>query len=97
MTFQTILGCEKCLCLDISGSQSSVTSQSVSEVKMCCLFRITASSVNPAPTPFPFYFFEVEDDGSEEVLSCVGGRSFRSVRERWWYIALSKCGVSTDL
>uniref|UniRef100_A0A8D3CJZ2 Transmembrane protein 145 n=1 Tax=Scophthalmus maximus TaxID=52904 RepID=A0A8D3CJZ2_SCOMX len=26
------------------------------------------------------------------VLSCVGGRSFRSVRERWWYIALSKCG-----
>ncbi|KAF7227071.1 transcript variant X1 [Nothobranchius furzeri] len=34
----------------------------------------------------------VEDDGNEEVLSCVGGRSFRSVRERWWYIALSKCG-----
>uniref|UniRef100_A0A3Q3ECX5 Transmembrane protein 145 n=1 Tax=Labrus bergylta TaxID=56723 RepID=A0A3Q3ECX5_9LABR len=31
-------------------------------------------------------------DGNEEVLSCVGGRSFRSVRERWWYIALSKCG-----
>uniref|UniRef100_A0A6Q2YZ65 Intimal thickness related receptor IRP domain-containing protein n=1 Tax=Esox lucius TaxID=8010 RepID=A0A6Q2YZ65_ESOLU len=30
--------------------------------------------------------------GDEEVLSCVGGRSFRSVRERWWYIALSKCG-----
>ncbi|PWA20596.1 hypothetical protein CCH79_00011584 [Gambusia affinis] len=34
----------------------------------------------------------VEDDTNEEVLSCVGGRSFRSVRERWWYIALSKCG-----
>ncbi|XP_061803144.1 transmembrane protein 145 isoform X3 [Nerophis lumbriciformis] len=34
----------------------------------------------------------VEGDGDEEVLSCVGGRSFRSVRERWWYIALSKCG-----
>uniref|UniRef100_A0A8C5A9A4 Transmembrane protein 145 n=1 Tax=Gadus morhua TaxID=8049 RepID=A0A8C5A9A4_GADMO len=32
------------------------------------------------------------EDGDEEVLSCVGGRSFRSVRERWWYIALSKCG-----
>uniref|UniRef100_A0A668A8A3 Transmembrane protein 145 n=1 Tax=Myripristis murdjan TaxID=586833 RepID=A0A668A8A3_9TELE len=30
--------------------------------------------------------------GCVEVLSCVGGRSFRSVRERWWYIALSKCG-----
>ncbi|XP_055992581.1 transmembrane protein 145 isoform X2 [Sorex fumeus] len=25
-------------------------------------------------------------------LSCSSGRSFRSVRERWWYIALSKCG-----
>uniref|UniRef100_A0A8C5DKQ7 Intimal thickness related receptor IRP domain-containing protein n=1 Tax=Gouania willdenowi TaxID=441366 RepID=A0A8C5DKQ7_GOUWI len=34
----------------------------------------------------------VEGDEDEEVLSCVGGRSFRSVRERWWYIALSKCG-----
>uniref|UniRef100_A0A8B9J6C8 Transmembrane protein 145 n=1 Tax=Astyanax mexicanus TaxID=7994 RepID=A0A8B9J6C8_ASTMX len=30
----------------------------------------------------------------DEILSCVGGRSFRSVRERWWYIALSKCGVN---
>ncbi|CAB1333993.1 unnamed protein product [Coregonus sp. 'balchen'] len=35
---------------------------------------------------------QVEGEGDEEVLSCVGGRSFRSVRERWWYIALSKCG-----
>ncbi|KAL2084239.1 hypothetical protein ACEWY4_019757 [Coilia grayii] len=34
----------------------------------------------------------VEVEGDEETLSCVGGRSFRSVRERWWYIALSKCG-----
>uniref|UniRef100_A0A672SF17 Transmembrane protein 145 n=1 Tax=Sinocyclocheilus grahami TaxID=75366 RepID=A0A672SF17_SINGR len=34
----------------------------------------------------------VEGEGNEEMLSCVGGRSFRSVRERWWYIALSKCG-----
>ncbi|KAM5209996.1 transmembrane protein 145 isoform 1-T1 [Hipposideros larvatus] len=25
-------------------------------------------------------------------LSCSSGRSFRSVRERWWYIAVSKCG-----
>uniref|UniRef100_W5L7F1 Transmembrane protein 145 n=1 Tax=Astyanax mexicanus TaxID=7994 RepID=W5L7F1_ASTMX len=33
----------------------------------------------------------VEGEG-DEILSCVGGRSFRSVRERWWYIALSKCG-----
>ncbi|KAK7147361.1 hypothetical protein R3I94_010012 [Phoxinus phoxinus] len=34
----------------------------------------------------------VEGEGNEEMLSCEGGRSFRSVRERWWYIALSKCG-----
>ncbi|GAA6078346.1 transmembrane protein 145, partial [Tachysurus ichikawai] len=33
-----------------------------------------------------------EEDDGEEILSCVGGRSFRSVRERWWYIVLSKCG-----
>lgn len=38
----------------------------------------------------------MEGEGNEEMLSCVGGRSFRSVRERWWYIALSKCGVSGD-
>lgn len=44
-----------------------------------------------------FFPSQVEGDGNEQVLSCVGGRSFRSVRERWWYIALSKCGVSTDL
>ncbi|KAK3541524.1 hypothetical protein QTP86_028648 [Hemibagrus guttatus] len=35
---------------------------------------------------------EVEEEDGEEFLSCVGGRSFRSVRERWWYIVLSKCG-----
>ncbi|XP_069041432.1 transmembrane protein 145 [Lepisosteus oculatus] len=34
----------------------------------------------------------VEEQQGSQVLSCVGGRSFRSVRERWWYIALSKCG-----
>uniref|UniRef100_A0AAY4ALA5 Transmembrane protein 145 n=1 Tax=Denticeps clupeoides TaxID=299321 RepID=A0AAY4ALA5_9TELE len=34
----------------------------------------------------------VSADGDEDSLSCEGGRSFRSVRERWWYIALSKCG-----
>ncbi|KAK1806209.1 hypothetical protein P4O66_000096 [Electrophorus voltai] len=40
----------------------------------------------------------VEGEGEEEMLNCVGGRSFRSVRERWWYIALSKCGIlETDI
>ncbi|XP_042295982.1 transmembrane protein 145 [Sceloporus undulatus] len=31
-------------------------------------------------------------ENSERYLSCASGRSFRSVRERWWYVALSKCG-----
>ncbi|CAH2318809.1 transmembrane 145 isoform X2 [Pelobates cultripes] len=31
-------------------------------------------------------------EGETSYLSCNSGRSFRSVRERWWYIALSKCG-----
>lgn len=34
----------------------------------------------------------VAEEGTR-YLSCSSGRSFRSVRERWWYIALSKCGV----
>ncbi|KAM4801044.1 transmembrane protein 145 isoform X1 [Urocitellus parryii] len=33
----------------------------------------------------------VSEEGTR-YLSCSSGRSFRSVRERWWYIALSKCG-----
>ncbi|XP_044291234.1 transmembrane protein 145 [Varanus komodoensis] len=31
-------------------------------------------------------------ENSVRYLSCASGRSFRSVRERWWYVALSKCG-----
>ncbi|XP_053124654.1 transmembrane protein 145 isoform X2 [Hemicordylus capensis] len=31
-------------------------------------------------------------ENSVRYLSCSSGRSFRSVRERWWYVALSKCG-----
>lgn len=34
----------------------------------------------------------VSEEGTR-YMSCSSGRSFRSVRERWWYIALSKCGV----
>ena len=55
-----------------------------------CVFEILTLSLSVSVS-------KVEGEGDEEVLSCVGGRSFRSVRERWWYIALSKCGVSTDL
>ncbi|XP_049756766.1 transmembrane protein 145 isoform X4 [Elephas maximus indicus] len=33
----------------------------------------------------------VSEEGTR-YLTCSSGRSFRSVRERWWYIALSKCG-----
>uniref|UniRef100_F6SBU0 Transmembrane protein 145 n=1 Tax=Ornithorhynchus anatinus TaxID=9258 RepID=F6SBU0_ORNAN len=35
---------------------------------------------------------QVVPEGGTRYLSCSSGRSFRSVRERWWYIALSKCG-----
>ncbi|XP_039208129.1 transmembrane protein 145 isoform X1 [Crotalus tigris] len=31
-------------------------------------------------------------ENSIRYLSCTSGRSFRSVRERWWYVVLSKCG-----
>ncbi|XP_035675008.1 transmembrane protein 145-like isoform X1 [Branchiostoma floridae] len=32
----------------------------------------------------------VSDDDSN-TMTCGGGRSFQSVRERWWYIAVSNC------
>ncbi|XP_022441271.1 transmembrane protein 145 isoform X6 [Delphinapterus leucas] len=35
---------------------------------------------------------QVVSEEGIRYLSCSSGRSFRSVRERWWYIALSKCG-----
>ncbi|KAI4572083.1 hypothetical protein MJG53_020954 [Ovis ammon polii x Ovis aries] len=35
---------------------------------------------------------QVVSEAGTRYLSCSSGRSFRSVRERWWYIALSKCG-----
>lgn len=87
-------------------SHSTVIIQCVSEENHCAFsdnnIRCAQSPHPPPPSP-PHSFLshisvsQVEGDGDEEVLSCVGGRSFRSVRERWWYIALSKCGVSTNL
>ncbi|XP_066281004.1 transmembrane protein 145-like isoform X2 [Branchiostoma lanceolatum] len=38
---------------------------------------------------------ELGDDG--ETMSCGGGRSFRSARERWWYIAISSCDSKNGL
>ncbi|XP_076801644.1 transmembrane protein 145-like isoform X2 [Clavelina lepadiformis] len=33
----------------------------------------------------------VTNHSSQKYLHCEGGRSFRSMRERWWYIAISHC------
>lgn len=96
-TFQAILRCEMCLYFDVLFSRSSVIIQCVSKENGPVFAQITSSAHNP-PMHFSLISLsQVEGDGDEEVLSCVGGRSFRSVRERWWYIALSKCGVSTDV
>ncbi|XP_027714004.1 transmembrane protein 145 [Vombatus ursinus] len=43
-------------------------------------------------TQYPWSGCQMVSEGGVRYLSCSSGRSFRSVRERWWYIALSKCG-----
>ncbi|XP_028679291.1 transmembrane protein 145 isoform X2 [Erpetoichthys calabaricus] len=43
-------------------------------------------------TAFTWSGCKVEKESPTNYLICQGRRSFRSVRERWWYIALSKCG-----
>ncbi|XP_074075477.1 transmembrane protein 145 isoform X1 [Macrotis lagotis] len=43
-------------------------------------------------TQYPWSGCQVVSEEGVRSLSCSSGRSFRSVRERWWYIALSKCG-----
>ena len=35
---------------------------------------------------------EIEDTNSGKILACTGSRTFRSVRERWWFVAGSHCG-----
>uniref|UniRef100_A0A452HTA2 Uncharacterized protein n=1 Tax=Gopherus agassizii TaxID=38772 RepID=A0A452HTA2_9SAUR len=44
------------------------------------------------PTLYAWSGCQVLTQDSMRYLSCASGRSFRSVRERWWYVALSKCG-----
>lgn len=43
---------------------------------------------------FLHFLIQLVTENSARYLSCTSGRSFRSVRERWWYVVLSKCGVS---
>lgn len=94
----------KYVCILMYVSHSTVIIQCVSEENRRAFSDNNIRCAQSPPPPIPPHAFlshisvsQVEGDGDEEVLSCVGGRSFRSVRERWWYIALSKCGVSTDL
>ncbi|XP_060081456.1 transmembrane protein 145-like [Ylistrum balloti] len=30
-----------------------------------------------------------------EYVTCIGGRTFRSTRERWWFVAVSRCDQSS--
>lgn len=56
---------------------------------------LKADSLRAVQTGFSLLLapFQVVSEEGTRYLSCSSGRSFRSVRERWWYIALSKCGV----
>ncbi|XP_071842865.1 transmembrane protein 145-like isoform X3 [Apostichopus japonicus] len=35
--------------------------------------------------------------GDEEKFDCKGGRSFRSVRDRWWYLVIDNCESANGL
>ncbi|KAK3107057.1 hypothetical protein FSP39_006021 [Pinctada imbricata] len=34
--------------------------------------------------------------GTQTFVQCTGGRTFRSVRERWWFVAVSRCDPGTS-
>uniref|UniRef100_A0A2K5CH16 Transmembrane protein 145 n=1 Tax=Aotus nancymaae TaxID=37293 RepID=A0A2K5CH16_AOTNA len=62
-----------------------------------CLVRLSGEGpvedLGASRTHFSFLACpQVVSEEGTRYLSCSSGRSFRSVRERWWYIALSKCG-----
>jgi hypothetical protein len=33
----------------------------------------------------------------QDFISCAGGRIFKSTRERWWFIAISRCDQSSGV
>ncbi|XP_074837452.1 transmembrane protein 145 isoform X1 [Carettochelys insculpta] len=67
-----------------SGNKDCLTKESV--------IRPENNQVINLTTQYAWSGCQVLSQDSVRYLSCASGRSFRSVRERWWYVALSKCG-----
>ncbi|XP_017358608.1 transmembrane protein 145 isoform X1 [Cebus imitator] len=67
-----------------SGDKDCLTKESV--------IRPENNQVINLTTQYAWSGCQVVSEEGTRYLSCSSGRSFRSVRERWWYIALSKCG-----
>jgi hypothetical protein len=47
----------------------------------------------PLTTKPPYHMMctqSLSEDGND-IVNCSGHREFRSARERWWYVAASKC------
>uniref|UniRef100_A0A8C3H7E5 Transmembrane protein 145 n=1 Tax=Chrysemys picta bellii TaxID=8478 RepID=A0A8C3H7E5_CHRPI len=81
-------------------NQSWGSSRRLQESKCCatdCLMKESVirpenNQVINLTTQYAWSGCQVLTQDSVRYLSCASGRSFRSVRERWWYVALSKCG-----